>query len=96
MNKAIKQKWVKALRSGRYTQGRGRLERIVDGERHNCCLGVLCRVLRFPFSGCHGRLDDAIAARARLSEAAENKLIAMNDDRRDSFAVIADYIEKEL
>lgn len=38
MNPEIKQRWVAALRSGEYKQGRNFLFR--DG-RH-CCLGVLC------------------------------------------------------
>jgi hypothetical protein len=39
MNKRIKARWVKALRSGRYKQGRNML-RTDDGKF--CCLGVLC------------------------------------------------------
>lgn len=41
MDKAIKRKWVKALRSGKYKQAREALKR---GDRY-CCLGVLCNVL---------------------------------------------------
>lgn len=39
MNKEVIKKWVDALRSGEYIQGRGALRSI-----HNrfCCLGVLC------------------------------------------------------
>lgn len=37
MPKEMKEKWVKALRSGEYTQGRGCLE--MNGTY--CCLGVL-------------------------------------------------------
>lgn len=40
MKKGVMQKWVKALRSGKYKQGQGALNR--DGEF--CCLGVLCEV----------------------------------------------------
>jgi hypothetical protein len=39
MNKDIKQKWIKALRSGEYTQGNGRLK---NKDNQYCCLGVLC------------------------------------------------------
>jgi hypothetical protein len=35
-------KWVKALRSGEFEQGRGRLR---DGDRY-CCLGVACELYR--------------------------------------------------
>lgn len=38
MNAAIKRRWVKALRSGKYKQGRGLLK---QGDEF-CCLGVLC------------------------------------------------------
>lgn len=38
MKKSIKTKWLKALRSGKYKQGIGRLNK--DGKM--CCLGVLC------------------------------------------------------
>lgn len=38
MNKRIKRLWVKALRSGRYNQGTGRLR----NDDKFCCLGVLC------------------------------------------------------
>ena len=40
MNKKVKQKWIKALRSGKYKQGRGYL-------RYNdkyCCLGVIIKL----------------------------------------------------
>ena len=38
MNPEVKKKWVEALRSGKYKQGKGRLKL---GEQY-CCLGVLC------------------------------------------------------
>lgn len=35
--------WVKALRSGEYTQGRSVLTRVhSDGSEAHCCLGVAC------------------------------------------------------
>ena len=40
---AFKKKWVKALRSGKYKQGRCRL---YNPETDSyCCLGVACRVV---------------------------------------------------
>jgi len=42
MKKEIADRWVKALRSGRYKQARGHLA----GPDGFCCLGVLCTVLR--------------------------------------------------
>lgn len=42
MDKAIKRKWVKALRSGKYKQGKGHLK---DERGRFCCLGVLCNII---------------------------------------------------
>ena len=43
MNKTIMKKWVKALRSGKYKQGRGTLCQVdKKGNESFCCLGVLC------------------------------------------------------
>lgn len=46
LDKEAARRWVKALRSGRYKQGRGALRR-KESDAH-CCLGVACRVLRVP------------------------------------------------
>lgn len=40
MNPEIKQEWVAALRSGKYKQGRKRL----NTDDKYCCLGVLCEI----------------------------------------------------
>ncbi len=41
MKAAIQRAWLKALRSGQYTQGTGML-RTPDAKSRFCCLGVLC------------------------------------------------------
>jgi len=48
MNKKLMEKWVKALRSGKYKQGDGRLY----DEKTNtyCCLGVLCEIEGIKYS----------------------------------------------
>lgn len=53
MKKAIKARWIKALRSGRYRQGEGGL-RIDDGKPEYCCLGVLAQIqgARWDADGC--------------------------------------------
>lgn len=43
MKKNIKKRWIKALRSGEYEQGKGRLK---DEEGKYCCLGVLCDITK--------------------------------------------------
>lgn len=42
MNPEIKAKWLEALRSGEYKQGKGALVEVKGDERFYCCLGVLC------------------------------------------------------
>lgn len=42
MDKKTKQKWLKALRSGEYKQGRHTLREDFIAEKEYCCLGVLC------------------------------------------------------
>lgn len=48
MKAEIKQRWLEALRSGRYAQGEGALKQQHDGEEkpQYCCLGVLCDLHR--------------------------------------------------
>ena len=43
-NKKVLRRWVKALRSGEYKQGRQRLCSVKNGEVHWCCLGVLADI----------------------------------------------------
>jgi hypothetical protein len=40
MNKEVKEKWLAALRSGEYKQGRHALKQ----DNNFCCLGVLCDI----------------------------------------------------
>ncbi|NBP02395.1 MAG: hypothetical protein EBU90_20210 [Proteobacteria bacterium] len=45
MRKIIAKKWVKALRSGKYKQGKGYLKQFTSkNEPRHCCLGVLCEL----------------------------------------------------
>jgi hypothetical protein len=48
MNRELKTKWIKALRSGKFLQGRKRLrvKEIAEDKtvERFCCLGVLCEV----------------------------------------------------
>lgn len=58
MNKEIAKKWVAALRSGEYKQGKGQLR---DTENRFCCLGVLCNL--------HAQAHPRIAAKQRDKDA---------------------------
>ena len=45
MDKFVKDIWVKALRSGEYVQGEGKLHYTsIEGNDKFCCLGVLCDI----------------------------------------------------
>lgn len=58
MKADVKEKWVKALRSGKYTQADGSLRfESPDGVEH-CCLGVLMTIRRCRRLG-HGFLKTA-------------------------------------
>ena len=57
MKTELKQRWVKALRSGKYKQGRGQL-RLNDGIGDekiflHCCIGVLCELIDEDAWECH-------------------------------------------
>ena len=43
MKAAIREQWIKDLRSGDFEQGNQYLEKVVNGTHRLCCLGVLCR-----------------------------------------------------
>jgi hypothetical protein len=43
MNKDVKKKWLAALRSGKFKQGKGMLR---TENNEFCCLGVLCEIAR--------------------------------------------------
>lgn len=82
----FKRKWLKALRSGKYKQGRWHLVRkkgdYLDGkvlrEDRHCCLGVACRVAGysdediFLCATIHGRFKN-VPAILRNGTASNNK-----------------------
>lgn len=108
MNPELKEKWVKALRSGNYAQGQGCLK----NAKNFCCLGVLCDVIdpnAWQDRKDGGNMDakawgdtfdvfglpSRIKEKVQISSDEEYELIYKNDDGQ-SFKVIADYIEKNL
>lgn len=111
MDTEIKQKWVKALRSGEYNQGVARL----FNAHYNtyCCLGVLCDVMGYsktstcPNSDYQGFTDKLGATYIFTIVRKENQdLIGLDldqestlthmNDAGQSFKEIADWIEKNL
>ena len=104
----LKSKWLKALRSGRYKQGKSRLRQIANGKELHCCLGVLGRVMRVKWAEdamyysvkdngvCHGVwLPTSLLKKVGLSNDEQGTLGGMNDGGY-TFKEIADYIEKQL
>ena len=98
MDKAIKQKWIKALRSGRYKQT---TEYLYIGGGY-CCLGVLARVQGAKLSELDGLslLEDSLKKYAAGIRHKSQKTLAEKNDGTGSdmnsktFKEIADYIEK--
>lgn len=110
MKKEVADKWVAALRSGKYQQTQGYL-RDSDGF---CCLGVLCDIFakdletewqghlaghRYDFLGQGFHLPTEVYEIADLTVDTCSNLQEMNDGdsrarKAHSFNEIADYIEK--
>lgn len=98
----LKKKWIEALRSGDYMQGRSALN-----ERGRfCCLGVLCEAAGIKavtiwnetkaYDGKTTCLSRELKKRFHINDAVENKLIDMNDNKMRSFKQIANYIARWL
>ena len=105
MNKQLKSKWVKALRSGKYRQGLGTLKQRNDTSHRPeyCCLGVLRELMPVEYQGLSstangggGTLRKSQLRLADISYKVQNKLVNMNDGFHNSFTEIADYIEQKL
>jgi hypothetical protein len=111
MDTELKAKWVEALRSGKYTQGRGALRR---NDNTYCCLGVLADIIdhdgwsssaydhgvySWVYEGCEDTACLSNNLERSLNISAESgTLMDMNDrtKNRVSFSEIADYIEQNL
>ncbi len=105
----LKEKWVTALRSGKYEQIKGTLHT----DNGYCCLGVLCEISgagewvekasykdAYMFKANDGTqmlnvLPNSIAMLAGLSGSVESQVVSMND-KGDDFNAIADWIEENV
>lgn len=99
MKKEVMEKWVAALRSGKWEQGFGRLK---TQDNKYCCLGVLCQVLDIPIN-----LDTRWGSDSILSMEAQelgglqspNGIMGLSyslaelNDTKHTFLEIADIIE---
>lgn len=100
----FKEKWVAALRSGEYKQGRMGL--YSESENSFCCLGIGCiisgleknKLIGKPYVS--GRLAGGLVPTAIVGYGSQNSLVRtlaeMNDLHNKSFSEIADYIEENL
>lgn len=101
MKKVIKQKWLKALRSGKYKQGNGKLR----SKDNYCCLGVLCIVTgntknrdmsqQYPIQDLMGYTNTPKEF-CGLTNTQQVKLASLNDICNMSFKEIAAYISRNI
>lgn len=107
MNPEMKQKWLEALRSGKYQQGKHYLRTTQD---QYCCLGVLCDLDGVEWkrsnSGCWDPttqegdynfvgLGHRQHERLGITHVQSGHLMAMNDTGH-TFLEIAEWIEEHL
>ena len=77
MDKAMKSRWVKALRSGRYVQGKDRLK---TAAGKYCCLGVVNQVCRLGTPSRDPYLDDTALAKLGIFDEEQTALATCNDE----------------
>lgn len=68
MKKEYLDRWLAALRSGKYKQTSGALKRKVGRGHAYCCMGVLCEVMKkeLPFKTCVNRSNASRGEGVRL------------------------------
>ena len=92
MDKKLKARWIKALRSGRYEQTTG----VMESFGSYCCLGVLRKIMH-PTSKKTAPSEDILcpshAIEAGLHVRSQRKLTELNDEGK-TFPEIAAFIEK--
>jgi hypothetical protein len=106
LNPELKARWVAALRSSEYKQGRYLLR---NDENEFCCLGVLCDtydssrwVLENMYRHEYAYMSNDCVVPHEIKKAinfdvcAESALIGMNDKKFYDFAQIADWVEENL
>lgn len=95
LDKKVKTKWLKALRSGKFKKGK---EALKTGNKF-CCLGVACEIgLAVPEKN-----SDSFCSQEFLPNNIQNFLATRNDGQHESdigkgwsFKQIANWIEKNL
>lgn len=105
MDKRIKTKWIKALRSGKYHQGREKLIQTDGyGDPQYCCLGVLCSVMgktdkqirTMRNGGDRNQLLSTPFAESLGIDFETQEHLASRNDNGETFKLLANYIEQKL
>jgi hypothetical protein len=111
IDQETKDKWIAALRSGNYKQGKTQLRRDDETGSEFCCLGVLCEVMGKETCTSYGLGTEAYlfswpdgAPRKFtvslpfdvIDETTQYSLMEFNDDCAWSFSMIADWIEENI
>jgi len=111
MNKKVKKKWLKALRSGEYKQTKN----LLKNKDKYCCLGVLCDIHsienngkwelnddgEYIYLGRFGQLPEEVMKWASLNTndvkyKGKKESLMMANDNGYSFKQIANIIESQL
>lgn len=108
MNKWVKKKWIKALKSGEYDKGKGRLASQRGDSWEYCCLGVLVCEMAPEFAREEGKvlfvgteynsssyLPDDLAVMWGLDRNAQD-VLSMKNDFDGTFCGVIAYIEDNL
>lgn len=107
MNKSLAMRWVKALRSGKYKQGTGKLKSGTGDDVVYCCLGVLADIRgkeikagsdfldRFDnYCGLKSREGIPLLLNGKDGNVFQRSSLAQANDQGISFKRIATWIEK--
>lgn len=105
MRATLKQRWIEALRSDRYHQGRGHLRAELYGKTFHCAMGVLYDLIATPEQWERLRTNDGpffdgylpieSYDQTGISPFAERQIASLNDDGL-SFAEIANIVERDI
>jgi hypothetical protein len=99
MNKKNKRKWIDALRSGKYKQGKGRLkteDAILLTNKH-CCLGVACEIgITNPQNNFSLINNSGLCNPTEFITLDMQYYLSTLNDEGQTFEEIANYIEKNL
>lgn len=97
ITKELKDRWIAALRSGKYKQGQRRLRWFDDTF---CCLGVLCDVRDGRDSWKEMENLECYLNKtgntAMIYDVSQGDELAVMNDNGDSFSKIADWIEANV